>query len=50
MHNFNNNIEKTKLEPDNLHDETKLLEPHEDGKWKKGKTLIMGDLILSGPK
>ena len=50
VQNFNNNIEKTKHEPDKLHDETKLLEPHEDGKWKKGKTQIMGESILSGLK
>ena len=45
---FNSNIEKRKHEPDKLDDETKLLETHEDGKWKKGMTLIMGDSILSG--
>ena len=45
---FNSNIEKRKHEPDKLDDETKLLETSEDGKWKKGATLIMGDSILSG--
>ena len=42
---FNSNIEKRKHEPDKLNDETKLLETREDGKWKKGTTLIMGDSI-----
>ena len=45
---FNDNIEKRKHEPDKLDDETKLLETREDGKWKKGKTLIMRNSILSG--
>ena len=45
---FNVNIEKTSHETDKLDDETKLLETHEDGKWKKGTTLISGDSILSG--
>ena len=31
-----------------LDDETKLIKTHEDGKWKKGTTPIMGDSILSG--
>ena len=45
---FNSNFEKTKPEPDKLHNEIKLLQTHEDGKWKKETTLIMGDSILSG--
>ena len=46
--NFNSNIKKRKHEPDKLNDETKLLKIHEDGKWKKGTTLILGDSILLG--
>ena len=45
---FNVIIEKTSHETDKLDDETKLLETHEDGKWKKGTTLISGDSVLSG--
>ena len=30
-----------------MDDENKLLETREDGKWKKGTTLMMGDSILS---
>ena len=48
MQKFNSNFEKTKHEPDKLDDETKLLKTYEDGKWKKGMTLIIGDSILSG--
>ena len=48
MQKFNGNIEKTKYEPDKLDDDTKLLETHEDSKWKKGTNLTMGDSILSG--
>ena len=44
---FNSNIEKRKQEPDKMDDENKLLETREDGKWKKGTTLMMGDSILS---
>ena len=44
---FNSNIEKTKHEPDKLDDETKHLKTDEDGNWKKGTTLIMGDSVLS---
>ena len=45
---LNSNIEKRKQEPDKMDDENKLLETREDGKWKKGTTLMMGDSILSG--
>ena len=45
---FNSKMKKRKQEPDKLDDETKLLAAHEDGKWQKGTTLIMGDSILSG--
>ena len=48
MQKFNSNFEKTKHKPDKLDDETKLPETHEDGKWKKGTTLIMEDSVLSG--
>ena len=45
---FNSNIKKRKHKPDKLNDETKLLKIREDGKWKKGTTLILGDSILLG--
>ena len=45
---FNSNIQKRKHETDKLDDEIKLLETREDGKWKKGTTLILVDSFLSG--
>ena len=45
---FYSKIEITKHETNKLDDETKLLKTHEDGKWKKGTTLIIRDSILSG--
>ena len=48
VHKFNGNTEKRKQEPDKLDEETQLLKTREDGKWKKGTTLIMADSILSG--
>ena len=40
---FYSKIEKTKHETNKLDHETKLLKTHEDGTWKKGTTLIIGD-------
>ena len=45
---FNSNVDRKKRNPDKLDNETKLLEIHEDGKWKKGTTRVMGDSTLSG--
>lgn len=44
---FNSNVDRKKRNPDKLDNETKL-EIHEDGKWKKGTTRMMGDSTLSG--
>ena len=44
---FNSNVDRKKRNPDTLDNETKL-EIHEDGKWKKGTTRMMGDSTLSG--
>lgn len=44
---FNSNVDRKKRNPDKLDNETKL-EIHEDGKWKKGTTRMMGDSTLPG--
>ena len=44
---FSSNVDRKKRNPDKLDNETKL-EIHEDGKWKKGTTRMMGDSTLSG--